>query len=298
MTSTSTARCLLLATDLSARCDRALDRAAQLAQEWGDELVALNVLEPAGTCAQARAWAGGASDEELLHAARRQLARDLAAVNLAARMRIIRSGNVARTIVEAAAAEQAKLVITGVARHETLGQLLLGSTVEDLARSLTTSLLVVRNRPRGAYRRLVVATDFSPSSRQALSQAAEHFPGRELILYHAHAAPMAGLADREPPPASALAVAQARLGGFVAASPLPPATRLRPVIERGVVESALSQYVRQNDIELVVIGSHGESGIMSLLLGSSANKLLHWLPCDILLVPEPGARSRPGGRES
>lgn len=35
---------LLLATDLSARCDRALDRAAQLAGEWHAELVALNVL--------------------------------------------------------------------------------------------------------------------------------------------------------------------------------------------------------------------------------------------------------------
>ena len=36
---------ILLATDLSARCDRALDRAASLAQGWHAELVALHVLE-------------------------------------------------------------------------------------------------------------------------------------------------------------------------------------------------------------------------------------------------------------
>lgn len=36
---------ILLATDLSARCDRALDRAAQLAAEWGAELIALKVVE-------------------------------------------------------------------------------------------------------------------------------------------------------------------------------------------------------------------------------------------------------------
>lgn len=40
---------LLLATNLSARCDRALDRAAQLANEWHAELVALNVLDPASS---------------------------------------------------------------------------------------------------------------------------------------------------------------------------------------------------------------------------------------------------------
>jgi nucleotide-binding universal stress UspA family protein len=36
---------ILLATDLSSRCDRAMDRAAQLASLWGARLVVLNVLE-------------------------------------------------------------------------------------------------------------------------------------------------------------------------------------------------------------------------------------------------------------
>jgi len=35
------------------------------------------------------------------------------------------------------------------------------------------------------------------------------------------------------------------------------------------------------------MGSHGRSGIMSLLLGSTAAKLLDWLPCDTLLVRTP-----------
>ena len=43
---------ILLATDLSSRCDRALDRAADLAKRWRARLVVLTVLEPdaAGTC--------------------------------------------------------------------------------------------------------------------------------------------------------------------------------------------------------------------------------------------------------
>lgn len=37
---------ILLATDLSARCDRPLDRALMLAQEWRTKLILLHILEP------------------------------------------------------------------------------------------------------------------------------------------------------------------------------------------------------------------------------------------------------------
>ncbi|HJV81400.1 hypothetical protein [Noviherbaspirillum sp.] len=52
---------------LSARCDRALDRSAQLANEWHAEQVVLHVLEPAASPDQALAWASGANDEQILH---------------------------------------------------------------------------------------------------------------------------------------------------------------------------------------------------------------------------------------
>ena len=39
------ARRILLATDLSARCDRALYRAAMLAKQWRSELIVLHVVE-------------------------------------------------------------------------------------------------------------------------------------------------------------------------------------------------------------------------------------------------------------
>lgn len=61
-------------------------------------------------------------------------------------------------------------------------------------------------------------------------------------------------------------------------------------MEYGGIEATLTQYVREHEIDLVVMGSHGCSGIMSLLLGSTAAKLLDWLPCDMLLVPDPRAR--------
>lgn len=280
---------LLLATDLSARCDRALDRAAQLADEWQAELVALNVLDPASSPDQALAWLHGASEKQLLHVARRQLARDLAAAKVQATLRLVRSEDAAAAIREIAAGTQSDLVVTGVSCNETLGRLFLGSTVENLARSLLPPLLVVRNRVPGPYRRILVATDFSEPSRHALLLAARFFPGRELVLYHAHALAMSGLADTSPHPGLCVGIEQTECAAFLTATAFPADTKIHPVVECGAIESLLTRYVRERDIDLVVMGSYGRSGLMGLLLGSTAGKLLDWLPCDTLLVRPPAA---------
>ena len=99
---TAAPECILLATDLSARCDRALDRSAQLALQWHAKLVALNVLDPVALPDQALAWAGGASDDELMQMARQELARDLAGLKVQAQPRIVRSNDPAEAIAQAA----------------------------------------------------------------------------------------------------------------------------------------------------------------------------------------------------
>lgn len=279
---------LLLATDLSARCDRALDRAAQLAGEWRAELVALNVLDVTASPTQALAWAGGTDDEHCRNIARRQLARDLSGLDIQATLRTVDGGDTAGAIREMAASSEAGLVVTGVARNETLGRFLLGSTVERLARTLPQPLLVVRNRARGSYRRIIVATDFSDSSRCALQTAAGLFAGRELILYHACRMALSGLATPSPSDCSGRGIEQDECADFLAGSELPARTVVRPVIEDGVLENTLTRYVLKHDIDLVVMGAHGRSGIMSILLGSTAAKLLDWLPCDVMIVREDG----------
>lgn len=183
---------LLLATDLSARCDRALDRAAQLAGEWHAELVALNVLDVTASPDQTVAWAVGTDDDYLLNIARQQLAHDLSELNIHATMRIERAGDAATTIRDVAASTDCGLVITGVACHKVFGRFLLGSTVECLAHTLPQHLPVARNRTHGPYQR-IVATESSESSRHALLATAGLFPGRQLILYHACQIPLSGI---------------------------------------------------------------------------------------------------------
>lgn len=53
--------------------------------------------------------------------------------------------------------------------------------------------------------------------------------------------------------------------------------------EVGVPKLVIAQFVEQHQCDLVVLGSHGRHGI-SLLLGSTANAVLHAMPCDVLTV--------------
>src|SRR3546814_6139507 len=102
------------------------------------------------------------------------------------------SSDVCSSDLRAAARAKCDLIITGVARDETLGRLILGSTVNHLARKTTVPLLIVRDRPFRPYDRLLVATDFSPSARVSLVTCISFFPAASITLFHAYVVPFAG----------------------------------------------------------------------------------------------------------
>lgn len=55
------------------------------------------------------------------------------------------------------------------------------------------------------------------------------------------------------------------------------------IISHGGIESEIHRVSEENDIDLVVVGSHGRHGL-ALLLGSTANGVLHGAICDVLAV--------------
>ncbi len=60
-------------------------------------------------------------------------------------------------------------------------------------------------------------------------------------------------------------------------------TSVKVVYEFGNAANEIVQYAEDNNIDLIIIGSHGRHGV-KLLLGSTANAVLHHAPCDVLAV--------------
>lgn len=54
-------------------------------------------------------------------------------------------------------------------------------------------------------------------------------------------------------------------------------------IEYGSTKNEILRVAKEHKIDLIVTGSHGKHGL-SLLLGSTANAILHGAECDVLIV--------------
>jgi nucleotide-binding universal stress UspA family protein len=276
---------ILLATDLSARGDRALDRALQLAKELNTKLIVLHVMESHATPARLTTpvWRRLSTDHKAL--AERELAEDLAAADVPTEVVVV-SGDPLARIMETADSYGCSLIVTGIARDETLGRLLLGTTVEKLARQARQPVLVVKTRPRRPYRDVLVATDFSDGSRQALRAALQLVPNANLTLFHAYDVPFQGKnVPDEAVTRNFYKAAEQSAREFTTATPeLANVTAPKVVLECGQPETVLSEYSFNHRSDLVVTGTHGRTGILRTAIGSVAERLLESLPSDVLIV--------------
>ena len=65
----------------------------------------------------------------------------------------------------------------------------------------------------------------------------------------------------------------------------------KPVVREVRVGAAFMEiidYARENEIDLIVIGTHGRSGLMHILMGSVAERIVRKAPCPVLTVKPEG----------
>ena len=279
---------LVLATDMSARCDRALARAWQLARAWNAELDVVHAVSAARVAhrdhlvGSVPSWRRSESWTSTLD---RHLRADLAAEGISVSSAVI-VGAPGEAVMEASVRVGASLIVLGIAKDARMDRIQLGSTVDSVVRNARVPVLNVRSRARSPYRHVVVATDFSDPAGQALALAARWFESATLTLFHAYLPPgssmTTGTGANDSWRAAVTQLCDAHVASLgLPASALPPERRL---LERGHAGALLSDYVAQAEVDLVVLGSQGRSGVARFLLGSTAEQLLHALDCDTLVV--------------
>lgn len=283
---------ILLTTDLSARGDRALDRAVSLAKQWQSRLTLLHVLDNIERSSSLEALPSWRRPPDPVQVAKKNIAEDLSDVGDTAKI-LVEEGDVVDTIMRVAESERSELIVAGIARNEIFGEINLGQTVSSLLRRSQVPLLVVKNRPRRPYRKIVVATDFSDSSRNALVAAANFFAGQPLTLFHAYHAPMAHrVGDAADYRREWQKTVERDCEAFLQATGKPSSGWQRPqvLIEHGEPNELLRDYVTDNAVDLVVVSTHGRSAVFDFFIGSVAKRILSDVPSDILVIREPLAK--------
>lgn len=279
---------LLLATDLSERSDRALERAKQLAHEWDAKLDVVTVAGGPQDPDQILRWIDSEDQDFGYDLIRRQVQKDFPQLGIAVRLHILR-GDVPKAIREAAAILRSDLVIVGMGRDEGVWRILLGSTAERLASQMEQPLLAVRNRVYAPYRQILIATNFSPMSLKHIKKVVCLFSDRNFIIYHACESSLPKLTDKPYEVRSRTydnAAAESRR--FLDSCDFTSGVRerVRLVIEEKALGPGLGSYVRDHDIDLVVTKASTARGMIKILLGTTTDQLLHWLPCDTLIFPD------------
>jgi nucleotide-binding universal stress UspA family protein len=296
-------RKVLLATDLSARCDRALERAVSLAVAWSVQLIVLHVLEDIRDPADTRSRHTPPSwrrPPDAVSIAKRRVDQELRADigrDVERAVVLVEEGDPAEVIERVAAAEGCELIVTGIAREEPLALRphTLGKTVDQLLRRSPNPILIVRNRARSAYEHIVVATDFSDSSGYALQAALRLFPSQTLRLLHAFEPPYSTLVSDPPGYREQYRQAlESELQAFLVTPYVRDEERRRidPLIEFGRPETLVREYVVHHNADLVVLGTRGRGSVFEALIGSTAKSILSMLPSDALVVREPPPLAR------
>jgi nucleotide-binding universal stress UspA family protein len=133
-------------------------------------------------------------------------------------------------------------------------------------------------------RRILHATDFSPASRAAFVKAVEMAKANRAELCLAHViSPVIPLAGDgyipanvyEDIEASARAAAQKQLAALAGRARRGGVTRVRPILLEGVAaHEQINRAARARRADLVVIGTHGRTGLSKLFLGSVAGRVV------------------------
>jgi nucleotide-binding universal stress UspA family protein len=141
--------------------------------------------------------------------------------------------------------------------------------------------------------RILVATDFSPCARAALDMAVDLAAAKHasILLLHVYELPTYALPDGSILNLDGMAIE--RIDRAVDEQLQAERQRVAKsgiaiAVERadGHPADTIARLALEKEIDLVVMGTHGRSGLKRLLLGSVAERVLRTASCPVLVVRE------------
>jgi nucleotide-binding universal stress UspA family protein len=143
------------------------------------------------------------------------------------------------------------------------------------------------------FRRILFATDFSPASRPAFRVAVDlaRREGGRLVIAHV-LSPIAPLGVEsyvsaktyEEMESSLRRWTQKRLDAFVAQAKRARVNASGILLSGAVAHKAIARAAADERADVIVIGTHGRTGLERVLVGSVAARVIGTAPCPVLTV--------------
>jgi nucleotide-binding universal stress UspA family protein len=142
------------------------------------------------------------------------------------------------------------------------------------------------------WTRVCCAIDFSDACRFAMAEAADlarRFHA-QLTLVHVYEPPPPGPLEPLEPSDQLFGVVGVDLERAMAAwrseAEQRFGARVRSTVRVGDAAAELLHFAREDGMDLIVLGSHGDKGLKHLVLGSVAERVVREAPCPVLVIRE------------
>jgi nucleotide-binding universal stress UspA family protein len=279
---------ILVATDLSPRSERAIQRAALLAREHGGALTLVHVVDDDQPRQIVDLEAGEAAGF-----LRQQVATLPELRGVDCRLEIV-VGDAFDGILRAAATIGPDLMVMGTHRKRLLRDVFIGTTIERVVRTGSCPILMVNRAVELPYRTVLAPVDMSDASAHALAtaDALGLLEGAAVTVAHTFAAIAQGQMYVAGTPKERIReyvtdeqrAAEKEVAEFLDAGGFAHRGWARHVREGAPLE-VIAMAVDLMRPDLLVVGTRGRSAMGRIFVGSVTESLLRTVETDILAVP-------------
>ena len=144
-------------------------------------------------------------------------------------------------------------------------------------------------------RTILHPTDFSYGARYAfdLASALAKDYGARLVVLHVHVPDGQAFGAMPPVPPMPVAGRSELLARLKGLQPLDPEVSVDYILQDGPVAAEILRLAREAPCELIVLGTHGRTGLSRLLMGSVAEEVSRQASCPVLTVKAPVTKAAP-----
>ncbi|WP_420475478.1 universal stress protein [Noviherbaspirillum sp. ST9] len=280
-------RKILVATDYSEDARRAEMRAAMLSIELKAETLELMTVD----CTKIDLRAPAATPEKSVACAGDSVALPGWPEDGPACVRSIRAGSAPQAIVGRAMESRAGLIVVAARGKRFFADLFRRHNNDELIRLADRPVLLVCSEPNDAYKRVLVAIDFSEESKEAARAALAVAPSAHFTFLHVFRVPDEDMMRETGVSLDrihgyrirARDAARIKLNAFI--DSLGPKKQLiSRSIQHGVPAPVIGAQAKQLNADLIALGKHGKPRFVEFLLGSVTRRVVDQGWCDLLVT--------------
>jgi len=287
----------LVSEELSDHCENAVNRAISLAQNGGGELTFIAVIDISEQAMHLIELHKSPEVSPVHEDAGRVLQGlvDRAAEHGVKASFEIELGPSADGIIKDVVRNNRTLLVVGAKASPRLSQILFGRTAVKLLRKCPCPVLVVKPGPDPILDNVLAADDFSDNAEEVLAasvKVAQLCDAKLHVLHVEENVNDAKLASTGIPAADLekfreqqVADARAKQADRLSRTDFRTLTQgAVTYIEMGSPVAVITQKLEELQIDLLVMGTVGRSGLSALMMGNTAERLLNAVNCSLLAI--------------